>query len=285
MDLKTIYEKLDDIPESVNFRELFTEKDGKFELTGLNGVKTEADVTRLSTALHKAQQDNKKIKEGLKVWEGWDREEIQGKLDRMEELEAAAGDKLDDAKLDELANKRAEGILKTKLSPLERQIRDLSKQNGELGEMNGKLLSQADTRRREDLLRPHMIATKVLPEHHEDVFLYAERHLEKTEDGQFIAREGIDGITPGLTPKEWLAEMLERKPGWLPPSEGSGAVGSRARGSFGGTGKNPWSAADWNLTEQGKVVKALGIDKATQLATLAGSKIGGSRPLAAKKTG
>lgn len=43
-------------------------------------------------------------------------------------------------------------------------------------------------------------------------------------------------------------------------------------------GSNPWSAANWNVTEQGKVIKAIGLERAAQIAAAAGSKIGATKP-------
>jgi hypothetical protein len=37
---------------------------------------------------------------------------------------------------------------------------------------------------------------------------------------------------------------------------------------------NPWSAAGWNITEQGRIVKTLGADKAASMARSAGCKLG-----------
>ncbi len=278
MDLAAIYDKEEDIPESIeNFRELFAEKNGKWECTGIKGMKTQADVDRLQKSLHGAQEDNKSLKGKLKTWDGWDQDETQKKLDRIEELEAAGADKLDDAKIDELANKRADGILRTKVAPLEREIRDLTKVNGELKDDNGKLNSQAISRSREDMLRPLMVDAKILPEHYEDVFLYSERHLERTEDGKFITRDGITNVSPGSVAKDWLTEILERRPGWLPPSVGGGSRGSGPGGSMFG-GKNPFSLDNWNATEQGTILKEKGREHCDKLAKAAGTTVGGGKP-------
>ena len=42
MALQATHDKLDDIPEA--YRDLYTERDGKYELTGIAGIKTAADV-------------------------------------------------------------------------------------------------------------------------------------------------------------------------------------------------------------------------------------------------
>lgn len=277
--LKDLHETLDEIPEQ--YRDLYTEKNGKYELTGISGVKTSADVARVNTALEHEKTAHKETKAKLGTWGDLDHDDVTKKLDRIAELEAAAGDKLDDAKIDELATKRAEGIVKTRVAPLEREIKGLKKTNSELLESNTGLAAAANTRSREDMLRPLLVEAKVLAEHHEDVFLYAERHLEKTDDGAWMAKDGLTGVTSGALPKDWLAEMLDKRPGWLPGSQGGGARGSGPSGGFLG-GPNPWTHENWNMTKQGDYVKQHGREKANAAAKAAGTTVGGQRPPAKK---
>jgi hypothetical protein len=42
--------------------------------------------------------------------------------------------------------------------------------------------------------------------------------------------------------------------------------------------KNPWSAAGWNITAQGSIIKSLGPEKAASIARAAGCQIGATRP-------
>lgn len=277
-ELKDVHETLEEIPEG--YRELYTEKNGKFECTGIVGMKTTADVARVQTALEKERTDHKATKTTLGTWSDLDHDDVVKRLDRMDELEAAAGDKLDDAKIDEIATKRAEGIVKTRVAPLERELKGLKKTNGELAETNTSLSAAAHTRAREDLLRPLLIEAKILPEHHEDVFLYAERHLERSDDGHFFAKDGLtSGLTAGATPRDWLTELVEKRPGWLPGSRGGGAGGgSGPLGGIHGSSQNPWSYEGWNMTKQGAYLKEHGRDKADQAAKAAGTHFGGLRP-------
>jgi hypothetical protein len=41
---------------------------------------------------------------------------------------------------------------------------------------------------------------------------------------------------------------------------------------------NPWSAEGWNVTEQGRIAKTLGTDKAISMAKSAGCKLGDTKP-------
>src|SRR4051812_33728781 len=77
--LKTIYEKAEDIPEG--FNELYLERNGKFELTGIEGVKTQADVERVQDALRKEKELHKAAKSALEKWGDLDPAEIPAKLE------------------------------------------------------------------------------------------------------------------------------------------------------------------------------------------------------------
>ena len=231
-DLKAVYDSLEDIPESVeDFRSLFVERDGRFELSGLPGVKTAADIERLQKNLNLERESHKQTKEKFRPFAELDADEVFTKLDRIPELEA-------------------------------------------LREQNAALAQERSSRQRQDALRPIMAKAGVLPEHYEDVELYAERHLEQNEDGGWQTRDQV-GVTPGLAPQEWLGEMLQKRPGWLPANVGGGAKGS---GAGGASGSNPFSAKGWNLTAQGQLVQSRGMEYAERLASAAGTKVGGARP-------
>lgn len=274
-DLKAVYDSLEDIPENVeDFRSLFVEREGRYELSGLPGVKTAADVERVQRSLVQEREAHKQTKDKFRPFAELDPDEVFAKLDRLPELEAAASGKLDDAAIDEIVAKRIEGAVRSKLAPVEREFKAAQTELEALREQNQALSLERAARQRQDAIRPLMAKAGVLPEHYEDVELYAERHLEQTEDGQWVAKDGV-GVTPGLQPKEWLAEMLEKRPGWMPANVGGGAKGS-ASGGVGGS--NPFSAKGWNLTAQGQLVQTRGMEYAQRMAEAAGTKVGGARP-------
>lgn len=277
MTIKATYESRDEIPESVDFRDLFVERDGKFELTGINGMRTQADVDRLNDALRKERDLHAGVKEKLKPWDGMDAEEIRAKLDRMEELEAAAKDKLDDAKIDEIVERRVAGVLKTKVGPLERQLKTISEERDQLKGTVGEWESKDRSRNIREDLRRAAVEAKVRPEAIDDVLDIGERLHERTEDGKTITRDGV-GITPGLDPAGWLSEIQDKRPHWWGDTVGAG-VGGGGRGGGGGFGgKNPWSHEHWNMTEQAKIFREKGPEHAEKLAKAAGTTVGGQRP-------
>jgi hypothetical protein len=74
---------------------------------------------------------------------------------------------------------------------------------------------------------------------------------------------------------EQYGTTLGGKPGKLPEGVKPKAP---AEVKLPGGAKNPWSADAWSVTRQGAVVKALGLEKAQQIAGAAGSHVGAVRP-------
>ena len=60
MKLELIYDAADKIPDGM--AALYTEKDGKFYFSAIEGLKTEGDVTRLQEALRKERADHADLK-------------------------------------------------------------------------------------------------------------------------------------------------------------------------------------------------------------------------------
>ena len=275
MVLKETHEKLDEIPEQ--FQELYTEKDGKFELTGITGVKTQGDVDRVTESLRRQTDMHKETKEKLAIWGDLNHEEIVAKLDKMPELEAAAKGKLDEAEIEAIVTRRVEGTIKSKLAPVERKVKELEKANGVLTEANGKFVAANHQRTIHDDVRKALIASKVLPDAHEDALFLAERVMTiREDDGKVITKDNI-GITPGLDASGWLTEIQEKRRHWWPDSVGGGSRGSGPGvGGIGGT--NPWTFENWNFTEQGRILKEHGQERAKVLAKAAGTTLGGAKP-------
>ena len=275
-ELKAIYDNPDDIPESIeDFRSLFVEKNGKWELSGVSGVQTQGNVARLEAALKKERDDHKSTKSALQVWGELDPEDVHSKLDRIPELEAAADGKLDDAKIEELAQKRAEATMRSKLAPMERELGKTKKEREELATALGEYQAKETRRTIHDKTRKALLDAKVLNEAHEDALMLAERVFEITEEGQVLTKDGV-GVTPGLEPAAWLQEIQDKRPHWWPASQGGGAKGSGGVGGFGG--KNPWTAEHWNMTEQGRILREKGTDYAERLAQAAGTGVGKGKP-------
>ena len=276
MAIELTYENRDAVPAAFQadevFNEIFTvDDDGKVTVSGVTGMKTQADVDTVSEALRKERNDHKGTKDKLKPWGELNATETLAQLDRIAELEAANGGKLDD----EALNKIVEGRLDQKTGPLNRQIETLSTENATFKEENEALKTSITTRDRNDVIRSHATDAKAHATATPDIESAAERMLEQNEKGDWITKSGIAGLTPGLDVKGWMREMQKLRPHWWPESEGGGALGGSGGGNFGG--KNPWSAKTWNMTEQGKIYKENSAT-AEAMAKAAGTTIGGPKP-------
>jgi hypothetical protein len=271
MALKVIHDKVDDIPEQ--YRDLYTEKDGKWVLTGIVGVKTDADVAAVQEALRKERNDHKTTKATLAKWGELDPDQVQEQLDTIPALTEAAKGKLSQEQIDELVEKR----IGAKLKPVEKRVTDAEKRAKELEDENTGLKAEKTRRVIHDAIRAEAVKTKMIDTAQDDALLLAERIFEVTEEGKVVAKDQV-GVTPGISPDIWLTEMQDKRPHWWPASQGGGAGGGNGGG--GNTANNPWSAANWNLTEQGKYIRAQGMEKATQMAKQAGldKPVGHTRP-------
>ncbi len=274
MKLKAILETLEGLPE--HFHELYTEKNGKYLLTGVEGIKTQADIDKLNEANVKEREAHKATKAKLESYISLaeNPEELQQKLDRMAELEEAAKGKLDENQLNNLVEAR----LKTKIAPLQR---DLDKKQKDLEALTGEVTTYKTKERQRtihDKVREAALKGNILNTAVEDVLMLAERVFDIDESGAVITKDN-SGVTPGVDPHVWLTDMQQKRPHWWAASQGGGAKGGGA--GNGGGGSNPFSAEGWNMTEQGQLIKT-DRARAEQMAKAAGTTIGGLRPVAKK---
>lgn len=280
--LKTIYDTAEDIPEG--YADLYTERNGKWELTGVQGVKTQADIDRISEALRKEKADHKTTKTALQAFDGVDAEAFHTQANELETVKAQleAIDKngqIDQEKLEPIIAAR----VKQAVAPLERDKANLERQvdaqkklvaekDGEVVNLKGSITMDSIERAVRDAATVEKVQVTAL----DDVVLRGSRVFEKTEDGRIITKDA-PGTVPGLTPKEWLKDMVEKAPHWWPASVGGGSQGGGGpKGTYGGA-NNPWSKAGWNMTKQGALIKQLGEAKAGEIAAQVGSYIGATK--------
>ena len=265
MALKAILDSLEGIPEELQSE--YTETDGKFYLQ-VEGMRPQADVDKLSRSLSAARKDAATYKQRLSLFGEKSVEDVLAELDRIPELELAAKGKLDDDAINEIVETR----LKTRVAPIERENKQLRTSNEELTTQVSGFVAKERRRQIQDAVRSAATELKVLPAAVEDALLYGDRILTITEDNQIVVNEEQDGA--GLSAKDWLADMKQKKPHWWGTSSGGGASGNR--GGL-GSGSNPWAKGSWNLTEQGRIYRE-DPARAESLAKAAGSRIGATSP-------
>lgn len=266
--LELIYEAATDIPSG--FASLYTEKDGKWHLTGVNGMKSQGDIDRLQTALTKERTDHAAAKAALAPFTalGKTADELTALVDEEPTLRtqaAANGGKIDQAQIDQL--------VAAKVAPLERQITQLTATNAELTATNGELTGSIKNGKIKDALRAAGVELKVVDTAYDDVAMYGERIFDVLDDGSVVTKDGV-GVTPGLDPKAWLTDQQKARPHWWPQSVGGGAGGGKGPGGV----TNPWSKDGWNLTAQGAFTRTHGEEAARNMAKAVGSDIGQTRP-------
>ena len=285
--LKVIYEKAEEIPEG--FTDLYVERGGKFELAGIEGVKTQGDIDRLNEAIRKEKADHKAAKEKLAKFGELNPDELPAQLEELNEAKArlaslAADGKLDEGKIAEriqTAVDRALGPVNREKAAIERQYAadrlKLAEKDAEIAKRDQQILNT----KIEHALREGAVVAAVLPSAIDDAVTLSVKNFEVTEDGRIITKADA-GVTPGLDPKEFFKDRQETKPHWFPVSLGGGARGGK--GPTGQTTGNPWSEQGWSLKGQGEYYKTHGAEKAAAAAASVGSKIGATKPTPAGKS-
>lgn len=274
MKLKLSYNSQEDIPNG--YEALYTEKDGKWVLTGIEGMKTQEDITRLSESLRKEREDHKKVKDILAKLGGpdLDADALVEKLDEYEELklrvESGEGGKIDDKKVEELVEQRVQ----RRLAPVERERDRLKTRNTELETENGTLKGTITRGTVESELRRHATEGKVVTSALDDILDIGANIFEVAEDGAVVTRQGLRNVPAGVTPDVWLSDMKEKRPHWWPASQGGGAGGGSKDG---GTTSNPWTKDNWSIEAQAQLVRT-DPGKADRMAKAAGVHVGAMSP-------
>lgn len=269
MTPQAIYETEDQIPEALRGTGLYEERNGRWHIITIGGLKTDADVSRVQTALNNEKAAHQKTKDKYLKFGDMDYDQTMAQLDRIAELEAIAKEKgLDDDKIEEMANSRAQLKITQATAPLERKIEQLGNDLMDRDNTISSYVTKERTRTIHDNIRAAIAkSTGFQQTATEDALFLGERVFEITESGEMMTKDNV-GITPGLGPDAWLSEQQATRPHWWGTSSGGGANGG---GSGPGGSDNPWKTG--NLTDQAKYMKEHGRDKAEQMARAAGSEL------------
>lgn len=268
MGLKAIVDDINTVEEK--YRDLYTERNGKWELTAIEGMRTQADIDRLQGSLVAERNEHKATKVKLDAFDGLDAANVRAELARIPELEVrASNNKLNDAQIETIVS----GRVKQAVEPIQQQLKTAQTElTTARTEIDG-FKSKDRTNTINGAVRDAAVKSKVLTGALDDVLLYGERLFEIDATGRVVTKADIAGVTAGIEPSVWLTEQQKNRAHWWPASSGGGAAGS---GGTGG-GVNPFSKDGWNLTEQGRMHNE-NPAKAEQMAKAAGTTVGGLRP-------
>jgi hypothetical protein len=264
MKLKAIYDNESDIPEK--YLELYTERDGKWYFDGVTGVKTQADIDRLQTAVEKERDEHKKTKAKFAFID--DPEQARERLENYDELAARAND-IDDDKIEQIVEAR----VNKRIGKIERERDTAVRERDEAVSQRDEYAGKEKTRTISDAVRKAAKKSGLTESAVEDAILYGERVLEIDESGDVVTRDNV-GVTPGIDPETLLSDLQSSRPHWWPESQGANLGGNRGGSN---KGANPWTHEHWNVTEQNTIMKK---DRtvAENMSRAAGTKIGGMRP-------
>jgi len=268
MAFKMELDSLDGLPEEV--AKEYVEKDGKFVIQ-VEGMKTQEDVNRVQNALTAERTAHAELKTKVKTTFGEEKfEDVRAKLDKIPELEAIAEGKLDETKITTIVESR----LKAKTAPLERELTNVKNENTALKATVSTFESKEKGRTIADQIRAEASKAKMLDGAIDDAVFLAGSVMELQDDGVAVVKAAT-GYTEGLSAKDFIAQLQEKKPHWWGPTVGGGAGGNRGGGPS--VTNNPFSHENWNMTEQGKLLNS-DRTRAEALAKAAGTSIGGKRP-------
>jgi hypothetical protein len=250
--LKAEYASKDEVPAA--HAELYSERGGKWVLSGIEGVKTQADVDALSTVVRKEREARAEMERKAKRFEALgdrDPDDLLKALDELEHLREGAGGKDDEAAL--------QRKLAREINPLKR---DLEKANARAQKAEADLANVVAQLKRntvERALQEAALAAKVRPEAIADIL----RHQDEFEiDGDKVRTRN------GLEPDVWLSDLKNTRPHYWPGSVGGGASGASGSGVANGGG---FAKDRLNLTEMSRMM-AKDPAKADQMAQQAGFK-------------
>ena len=267
MAIKAILADIGEVDEK--YRDLYTQKGDKWELTGVEGIKTQADIDRLNGSLTKERTDHAKTKADFKTatdklaaWEDMDPEDIKTKLEKLGTFEAAGAPEITknfSAVVAAEVAKVVDGRVKSETNKLQRQLDEANNKLGTLSTENQTFKQREDTRTVHDGIRAAAVAAKVLPEAIPDLLLVAGQELKLT-DGKVLTEDGRD-------PVQVIEDYKAKRPYFWPAAKGAGGQGGGQGGDL--TGENPFKREGWNQTKIAQLVQK-DPAKAARLAEAAG---------------
>jgi hypothetical protein len=250
MELELSYNAATDIPKG--FEALYTEQSGKFVLTGVKGLSgIQASVTRLETSLKSEREAHKATKATASEAAGKIAEAETARDEAVAAAEASGkGKGIDEAKLNELAEKRAA----LKIGPIQKQLDAANAAKAEAEQKVQTIQGQMNAATIRSELGTAGAKAGVMAEMQEAAILMLSGNMEIGEDGRPRVREGAAlGLTPGVDPATAFNELKSKAPGFWATSQGGGAKGG---GNTPSGGPNPFKHDSWNVTEQFKLPEA-----------------------------
>lgn len=257
--LKPELDSLDGLDKA--YHPLYTQRDGKHVLTGVDGY-TPENRESVRRALEAERNNASKHANELKAWKTpfGDRkpEDIQAELDKIEEYKLAARGKLDEKDLEERVTARLSSATK----PLERKLNEATEKAAK-AEARVKAYEHAEERSAiRAAIQREALASGALPESYADGGgllavlegqLKVEVEVTTDESGNPVRKLGKVVSRDGSTELPKLLQQVQSTQGYFWGTSKGGGAGARGGGNGGGgpvAKGNPWKQETFNRTEQ-----------------------------------
>ncbi len=259
MALSMIIESMEDVDEPL--RELYVERDGKFELD-VTGVFSTLDRDKLRGSLQAERTAHKQTRDKLSVFGERTPESIEELETGLEEattqIEAL---KKDGGPTEEDTDKMVERRALARIKPIERQFAALQTKFDALTGDHNSSLAELSQGKIQGAVR-NAAAEKslgIVSDARDDIGLWAERTFEVDESGEVVSRDGVSGVTPGLLPADVFKEMKDGgvRRHWFGQTVSANATGGK--GGAAEQGDNPFMLVNGrakNLTAAAQIVKS-----------------------------
>lgn len=274
MTLEAILDDKAKIPEG--FGDHYKEVDGKFVLD-VTGMKTQSDFDNYAEALKKRFTDSA-ADFAKKGGAGVTRDELMETVETaLKKFGKPTGEPNGKGGGDQ------DGDVTARLHDLERNLADLKGKNDLLQKERDDALGASKSTTIKNALTQAAAKAGVDKDGVANFVALVEDKFETSQAGDVVTKlEAGRGVTPNQAPDDYFAG-LARDPSFRmfwPKSVGAGADGGDggAGGSADLTGKNPWTKAGWNVTNQSKLYTQ---DKteAGRLMKAAGVTLGATAPV------
>ena len=217
MKLALSYESMSAVPDE--FKEAFTEKDGKFVISKSIEVKTEADVTAVQTAKDHVKAELSEAKEKLKAFDGIDPSKNAEMVNELDILRA----KVKEGGSDE---ETINAIVKAKV---DRATEQLTAENTELkANFDKEQGIRFNTELETSLMKE--LTDKVDSSFTGDSLALLKSNFKREATGEWMTKDGL-GVGDAVS------KFVEERPNFAPRNTGGGATGSTSATELSGRAK------------------------------------------------
>ena len=242
MKIKASYKEKTDIPDG--YADLYEEKDGKWILTGVEGIK---NVEALEGTLKKERDARKAAEKESAKWKKLGDRDPDDLL-KLEDENAELKTRVESGNDEDAIQKRIDAAVAREVNPLKRKLEEVAGERDSALEKSTELSAAMINSKIDKALTTAASSVKVQGSAIADVLMHRGK-FEVTEDGKVVTRADIDGLTPGLDAESWLSDSKESRPHWWALSAGGGATGGTGGGNQNG---NPFTSR--NATEAARLV-------------------------------